>query len=259
MTRMRDIKTNFTAGEVSPDILGRSDLRAYENGALALRNVFIKPTGGVTRRAGLNYIDTARGSGRLIPFEFNTAQTYLLVVTHGKIDIYAGGLLDETVDAPWSAAQIPQLAWTQSADTLLLVHPDISPRKLTRNADGSWTLAGWEFFGDGNVHRQPYFKFAPTSVTLDPSANSGNITITASAPVFKAGHENTRLRIVGKEVLIFAPSRSRHGRCMTRKGLCARSPLSGMRFLCWWSVAALILSRFWRMDFVWTPPLRGRA
>lgn len=52
MSRIRDIKTNFTAGEVSSELLGRSDLRAYENGALALRNVFIKPTGGITRRAG---------------------------------------------------------------------------------------------------------------------------------------------------------------------------------------------------------------
>jgi hypothetical protein len=202
MTRIRDNKTNFTAGEVSADILGRSDLRAYENGALALRNVFIKPTGGVTRRTGMNYIDTARGAGRLISFEFNTSQTYLLVVTDGKIDIYSGGLLDETLDAPWAASQISQLAWTQSADTLLLAHPDIAPRKLLRNSDGSWSLVEWEFFDEGNIIRQPYFKFAPTTVTLDSSATSGSITITASAPVFSAGHENTRLRILGKEVEI---------------------------------------------------------
>lgn len=46
MTRIREIKTTFTAGEVSDELLGRGDLRAYENGALALRNVFINPTGG---------------------------------------------------------------------------------------------------------------------------------------------------------------------------------------------------------------------
>lgn len=203
MTRIRDIKTNFTAGEVSPELLGRSDLRAYENGALALRNVFIKPTGGVTRRAGLNYIDTARGGGRLIAFEFNTAQTYLLVVTDGKIDIYAGGVLDETVDSPWSESQIGQLAWTQSADTLLLVHPDVAPRRLTRSNDGSWALVEWSFFVDeDNVRRQPYFKFADTGVTVTPSGTSGSITLTASSPSFAAGHEGTRMRVGGKQVQI---------------------------------------------------------
>jgi len=32
MTRIRDIKTTFTAGEVSQELLGRGDLRSYENG-----------------------------------------------------------------------------------------------------------------------------------------------------------------------------------------------------------------------------------
>ena len=51
--RVRQVKSTFTSGEVSRRLLGRGDLRAYENGALALRNVFIQPTGGVTLRAGL--------------------------------------------------------------------------------------------------------------------------------------------------------------------------------------------------------------
>ncbi|MFP4313324.1 MAG: hypothetical protein ACLFR0_03260, partial [Alphaproteobacteria bacterium] len=202
MTRIRDIKTNFTAGEVASELLGRGDLRAYENGALALRNVFIRPTGGVTRRSGLNYIDTARGAGKLVSFEFNTAQTYLLVITDLKIDIYAGGVLDASIDAPWSAAQISQLAWTQSADTLLLVHPDVAPRKLTRLGDGSWSLAEWAFFSKSNVTYQPFFKFAGTDVTLTPSGTSGTITITASGDVFTQDHENTRLAIDGKQVEI---------------------------------------------------------
>lgn len=52
MARTTQIKTTFTAGEVSADLLGRGDLRAYENGALKLRNVFIQPTGGVKAPRG---------------------------------------------------------------------------------------------------------------------------------------------------------------------------------------------------------------
>ena len=202
MTRIREIKTTFTAGEVGRDLLGRGDLRAYENGALKLRNVFINPTGGVTRRAGLAYIDTAAGDGKLVAFEFNTEQTYLLVITDEQIDIYADGVLDETIAAPWAAAQIPQLAWTQSADTMLFTHPDAPPKKLTRGPGGTWSLTDWNFFTDGNVRQQPYFKFAGSEVTLTPSATTGTITLTASADVFEAGHEGTRLRIAGKEVEI---------------------------------------------------------
>ena len=72
MARIRQVKTNFTAGEISRRLLGRGDLRAYDNGALALRNLFIHPTGGVTRRSGLAFVDPAHGDGRLVAFEFNT-------------------------------------------------------------------------------------------------------------------------------------------------------------------------------------------
>lgn len=202
MTRIRDIKTTFTAGEVNRDLLGRGDLRAYENGALQLRNVFINPTGGVRRRAGLAYIDTAAGDGRLIAFEFNVEQTYLLVLTDAQIDVYLNGAKETTIASPWSSAQINQVVWTQSADTLLLVHPDVPPKQLTRNAGGTWSLSDWEFFADGNTLRQPYYKFADAQVTLAPSGTSGTITITASASIFTSNHNGTRLKIGGKEVEI---------------------------------------------------------
>lgn len=202
MTRIREVKTTFTAGEVSSDLLGRGDLRAYENGALALRNVFIKPTGGVRRRDGLGYIDTAAGAGKLIAFEFNTEQTYLLVITDAQIDIYADGVKEATIAAPWSASQIDQLAWTQSADTLLLTHPDAPPKRLVRTGAGSWSLLSWSFFSDENIIYQPYYKYADSEVSVTPSAVSGDITLTASASVFEADHVGTRIRVAGAELEI---------------------------------------------------------
>lgn len=202
MTRIRQVKTNFTAGEVSRELLGRGDLRAYENGALTLRNLFIFPTGGVTRRAGLSYIDTADGDGRLIAFEFNAQQTYLLVLTAGQIDIYAGGVKLQTLTAPWPENDIPAVAWTQSADTLLMVHPDYAPRRLTRSSGGTFSLDNWVFYAEDNVSEQPYYKFAASDVTLTPSGTTGSITLTASEDSFAAGHAGTRLRVKDKEVEI---------------------------------------------------------
>ncbi len=204
MSRIPTIKTTFTSGEVTSDLLGRGDLTAYDNGALKLRNVFIQPTGGVIRRSGLRYIDTALGSGRMMAFEFNSEQTYLLVITNLKISIYANDVLEITLDAPWTEADIPQLAWTQSADTLLLTHPDYPPKKLVRSGTGSWSIIDWIFYTDQNRIRQPYYKFAGSDVTLTPSATAGSITLTASANIFQTGHTGTRLRIGNKEVQIIS-------------------------------------------------------
>ncbi|NQZ14813.1 MAG: hypothetical protein HRT94_08350 [Alphaproteobacteria bacterium] len=202
MTKITQVKTNFSTGEVSDSLLGRGDLRAYANGALTLQNLFIYPTGGVTRRAGLRYIGSASGNGRLIPFEFNTQQTYLLVVTANNIDIYLDGVLTTSVVAPWPENDIAQLQWTQSADTLLLVHSNYTPKKLVRHSDGSFTLDDWTFFTDSNVVYQPYFKFASSEATLTPSGTTGNITVTASEDVFDPGHAGTRIRVLGKEAQV---------------------------------------------------------
>jgi hypothetical protein len=120
MAEQRTLKTSFTAGELAPELLGRPDLRASANGARRLRNVFIQPTGGVTRRPGLRHVAMLPGAARLIAFEFNTEQTYLLVLTDGAMRVFIGDAQVAQVAGPWTAAMLPQLAFTQSADTLLL-------------------------------------------------------------------------------------------------------------------------------------------
>lgn len=201
MPRFHQVKTNFTAGEISPRLLGRVDLRAYDNGALALRNVFIHPTGGVTRRAGLRFVAQARGAGRLVAFEFSTESTHLLAFSVGKIDVFQDDAVVATLDAPWSAEQLAQISWTQSPDALLICHPEVQPRKLTRG-DGVWALTPWAFLTRDDLVRQPHYRFAEDGVTVTPSATSGTITVTASAPVFDPLHDGTRMRIKGKQLLI---------------------------------------------------------
>ena len=205
MARIKVLKTNFTAGEIGGDLMGRGDLRAYANGAARLKNVFVLPTGGVTRRPGLRHIASVAGDGRLIAFEFNTEQTYLLMVTHQAIAIY-----DEaetpiaSLSSPWSSVDIPRLSWTQSADTLLLLHPDHPPKRLVRTAATSFELRDFEYPEESERIQQPHRKYAESEVTLQASATSGSITLTASADVFEAGHVGTRFRIVNKEIEITA-------------------------------------------------------
>ncbi|MBK1836375.1 hypothetical protein JHL17_03035 [Azospirillum sp. YIM B02556] len=202
MGRLHQVKTNFTAGEVSRRLLGRGDLKAYDNGALALRNLFIDPTGGVTRRSGLAFAALARGDGRLVAFERNAEQTYLLVFTDRWIDVFQGGTKLASVAAPWTLTQLAQITWTQSADTLLVCHPDLPPRRLMRGEDGTWSLAEWSFAVEGELVRTPFHRFGDPAVTATPSGSSGAITVTASAPVFDPRLDGTRIRIKGRQLQV---------------------------------------------------------
>ena len=188
-------KTAFTAGELAPELLGRVDLRAYETGARRLRNVFIQPTGGVTRRPGLRHIATLPGEARLIPFEVNAEITYLFVLTDGLLSIYTGDVRTAQIAAPWTAPMLPQIAWTQSADAALILHPDMPPQRIARSGTG-WALAAWP------LSREPFHRFADGAVTLATSGTSGIVTVTASAPVFSAGHLGARIRIGGKRLAV---------------------------------------------------------
>lgn len=204
MSIARIAKTSFASGEIGEAMLGRVDLRAYENGARTLRNVFVQPTGGLRRRPGLAFVGGLPGRARLVPFEFNTEQAYLFAFVHQAMRVYKDGVLQASVATPWSEAQLSQLAWTQSADTLLVVHPEVAPRRITRQSHTSWTVAEWTYFEDKGAIHQPYHKFAADAVTLASSGSSGTVTLTASASVFVAGQVGTRVRIGKQEAIVTA-------------------------------------------------------
>jgi hypothetical protein len=198
MVAIRRLKTSFSAGELSDELLGRADLRAYENGARRLRNVFILPTGGVRRRPGLAHITTLPGPGRLAAFEFNTEQTYLLVLTDTLMTIFRGEQEIARIVTPWSEDRLAQLAWTQSADTMLIAHPDVPPQRLTRGPGESFALAPWRFVAC------PFFRFGDEEVTLAVTGTTGNVTVTASAPSFEPLHAGVEFRIGKKRLRITA-------------------------------------------------------
>ncbi len=175
----------------------------------------------------------AASAGRIVSFAFNTEQTYLLCFTDRNIGVYAGDVAVADLPSPYAAAALPapeiaydagrsgQFAWAQSADTLLLVHPDVPPsrvlrRLVTQGPDQveDWITAPWRFVEEetketngtliGKARRQPYHKFADPDVTLTPSGSTrdSTITVTASAPVFAAADLGQRFRIAEREIEI---------------------------------------------------------
>ncbi len=213
------VKTNFTSGQLSDKLYGRGDLRIYENGARTLQNVQIHPTGGVSRRKGLAYVDEIGQEGRLISFEFNTEQTYLLCFVDKQVKIYKNKEQIASLDAPWSLEQLHKINWTQSADTLLIVHPDVPPQEISRNNSEVWKIAEWEFYQkDGQVFC-PYYNFFQNKVKLKPSYISGNITLTTDADVFTQDYVGVRIKINDGEVVITDVTNARSCNANVSKGL----------------------------------------
>lgn len=194
--RIRTLQAAFSAGELDPELAARSDVERYYRGGSRMRNVIIRPTGGVRRRPGLRHVATipdAAAGWNSVEFSFNTEQAYLLVFTASTVRVFRDDVLVATItNAPWSAAQVVSIGWTQSADTLIVTHPDVQPHRLVRGGShSSWTLSPIAF---QNVPGFDYGAVVPAG-TMTPSATTGDaVTVTASAATFTANMVGWYLR-----------------------------------------------------------------
>ena len=106
MARVAVELTNFTGGELSPRLDGRTDLAKYASGCSTLENLVVYPHGSAARRPGSTFLAEVANSAnktRLIPFEFSTTQTYMLEFSNLKMRVYkdSGAVLegDKTISA----------------------------------------------------------------------------------------------------------------------------------------------------------------
>jgi hypothetical protein len=82
------------------------------------------------------------------------------------------------ITTTYTLAQLATINFAQSADVLYLAHLSHAPAKLTRTSHTAWTLGDIDFV-DG-----PYLDENITDTTLYASANTGSVTVTASADLF---------------------------------------------------------------------------
>lgn len=144
------IKTNFTAGEISPRLMGRVDIARYANGAKVIENGVVVVQGGVMRRPGTRFAAAAKygdKKSRLIPYIFNRSQAYVLEFGEGYMRIFQNGKQvvnpDNTpyeIASPYTVGMLPDVNYVQGADTMFLVHEQVAPQRLQRRGQTDWVL-----------------------------------------------------------------------------------------------------------------------
>jgi hypothetical protein len=128
---------------------------------------------------------------------------YKCIITHTSgtfaTDLAQGKWLETNVyeiSTPYSAAEVFQLDWTQSADTLIVVHPSYRPRAFVRTAHNDWTDTGITFAWPCTL------KTDYTGITLTPSGTTGSITLTASSAFFDPSHLSSQFLLHGGYVRV---------------------------------------------------------
>ncbi len=208
MSRLVQIQTNFSVGEIDPLLRARIDLKQYYSALETAKNVIIQPQGGARRREGLRFItslDSGAANGvRLIPFEFNTSDSYMFAITAGKLYVFRDKALVTNINGTGNnflavseitAAMLSTLRFAQSADTIIFVHEDLEPIKLVRGANNStWTKSTISFT------ERPYYPFTLSTsnpaADITPDSTTDNVKITAGASVFASSNEHQYINIL---------------------------------------------------------------
>ena len=180
MPRVLNFQTNFVSGVLDPRLAARTDIKQYYQGCAEGTNVLSLPQGGLKRRPGMAYQATLPGKSRICMFAFNVEQTYLIAFSNNNIAIYKDGVKQADVTSTYTEAQLFDLNWTQSADTMIIVHADHAPAKLVRGGSHTaWTLS------DITLLNIPTFNYATTDAlngAIDASVTTITVDSTAGFP-----------------------------------------------------------------------------
>lgn len=193
MPRVTLVQTNFTAGEMSPRLLGRVDIARYSNGAKTIENAYPLVHGGVIRRPGSRFITAAKFANkraRLIPYIFNRDQAYIIEFGNQYLRVYkdgaqviTGGGTPYEVATPYTEAMLDEIDYVQGADTMFIAHPSVPIYRLRRQDHDDWSLAPAPFV----VTPFAEIGFRPaTTLTLSNAAVGTGRTLTAGAATFLA-------------------------------------------------------------------------
>ena len=146
---MNTVQPAFVAGIWSPALSMRIDLDKYSLALAGCENFVIHPHGGISNRAGMEHcseVKDSSGEVRLIEFQFNTEQSYILEFGEKYIRVHKdGGLVanPETkevveIETDYLGSDLKGIRFKQSADRIYLAHMLYPPATLSRYDHHIW-------------------------------------------------------------------------------------------------------------------------
>lgn len=139
---MRSTILAANAGELSPKMISRIDVDQYQKGCKKLQNFFVTPYGAIERRPGTEFIGYAQSENiRLIRFVFSADIAFICEFGEKYIKFYRHGKeVGLILESPYTYNDLAKLKYIQSADVMILVHPDYPVYELKRIEENIFKL-----------------------------------------------------------------------------------------------------------------------
>lgn len=203
------VQTNFTAGEVSPRMLGRVDVERYKNGAQEIYNCLPLIHGGCKSTQMLRYNGDAKNADRvcrLIRFEFSKTEANILEFGHQYIRFWnqdRSQVMDSgspyEITTVYDETELFEIEYIGGADTIFLFHESHPIQRLRRFGDTNWVI------DEAPFDPAPFTEQGHTiseTLTLSAATVGTGRTFTAGAAAFLEADVGRRIVANGGVALI---------------------------------------------------------
>ncbi len=190
---LHHLQPSFTGGEISPSLQTRVDASGYHTWLKSAQNMFVHPQGGISNRAGTQYMGTAKQTDpcQLIAFPISSGEGYVLELGKNYMRFFTadGPVLDGNGDplelvTPYAQESLSQIRVAQYNNVLYLAHSQYPLMMLTRTALGTFTLAQVPLrygpFMPFNTDENKKMRLYPQTTTV---TSQGVVASLAFAPV----------------------------------------------------------------------------
>lgn len=195
---------DFSAGEVDENAERRDDTEQVRAAGRVCANWRIMGPGSLRERPGRNAVFPRDGRTEtiLLPGDLR----FRLSFGDGSITIRdaTGAVVAQQAGYPWSAENANRIVHSVINRDVLMTFPGSRMKVARRETDGTWSFFDFAFAtGALGQLQAPFYRFPGTSgITLQPSALTGSITITFSAPYLTPDHVGLHLRYKNKQMRI---------------------------------------------------------
>lgn len=168
-------------GRATADVLTRFGIGTYTVTTDVITAIITYKVGTTSAASDIATGTLAVGTGKTFTFtpttNGNVYITFECAAT-SAIDNISISNTAYMIDSPYEEADLPNLSYTQSFDTLYLCNGTDKQYKLQRFDNDSWALSAVDFV------EPPYLDTNISTVTMTPSVLTGNGTMTASSATF---------------------------------------------------------------------------
>lgn len=142
-------------------------------------------------------------NGTWIAFIIVSATEFELFTGLGNTGTYTSGgtvLGQLSFVTPWAAADLPLLRWSQSSDTLTMVHPNYPPYEIKRTSANAFTCLPAAYVNG------PFLPQNTDGTTfVYASGVSGTVNLVASSPIFNANQVGGLMQLTQQDLSQIPP------------------------------------------------------